>query len=290
MPNTRIHTGDLIPPVQSLEGYFLAGGVSIIQAAFAHSYFVDPNAVRARTPYYSERARRSREHFPGLDKGSAAIWPGDGREIRLDDNQYAQSAWERYTGHRLARGSGYGLRHIWGNTHNPDAFTAGWNFCYMPFWAGMLTEDQHPHPELQNAIRQASWDLFFADDPVCQRPEFVENPGLDLSALMGQQPLLILGRGTLPPTTRGNHSASNAVRNGREPIEIVKEIRSQTNQSWINICKGVRALQGKEHAPFGTLNVEANAKSRVRRILHETGLTVDQLENLLVDSGFWKSR
>jgi len=233
----RIHTGDLVPPIQSLEGYFLAGGVSIIQAAFAHSYFVDPNAVRARTPYYPDRVRRSREHFPGLDKGSTTIWTRDGREIRLDDNQYAQSAWERYTGHRLARGSGYGLRHIWGNTHNPDAFTAGWNFCYMPFWAGMLTEDQHPHPELQNAIQQASWDLYFSDNPVCQLPEFVENPGMDLDTIVRGQPLLILARETPanPRRTRRTTGQDAVLTITLEPSspEAFKDELLRTKQAWI---------------------------------------------------------
>ncbi len=123
--------------------------------------------VRERTPFFPDRARRSREHYPNLDKGAQATWDaGDGREVILDDNSRAQMAWERYTGHRLARGSGYGIRHIWGNTHNPEAFTAGWNLCYIPFWAGMLTEDQHPYVELQRAVRQASWDLFFSQNPV----------------------------------------------------------------------------------------------------------------------------
>lgn len=196
MPNIHIHTGDLTSPIQSLEDYFRDGGISIIQAAFAHSYFVHPDSVRERTPYYPDRARRSREHYPGLDKGKTAVWSGDGSTVRLDDNGRAQTAWEKYTGSKLARGTGYGLRHIWGNTHNPHAFTAGWNFCYMPFWAGMLTEDQHPHPELQSVIRQASWDLYFSDNPVCQLPEFVENPGLDLNMILGEQPLLILAQET----------------------------------------------------------------------------------------------
>ena len=91
----RIHNGDLVSPVRSLEDYIREGGVSIIQAAFAHSYFVHPDAVRAKTPYFPERARRSREHYPGLEKGRQAIWPGDGREVWLDDNQHAQMAWER---------------------------------------------------------------------------------------------------------------------------------------------------------------------------------------------------
>ncbi len=270
--------------MQSLEDYFRAGGVSIIQAAFAHSFFVDPNAVRVRTPYNPQRARRSREHYPGLDKGSAAIWQGDGREIRLDDNQYAQSAWAGYTGHRLARGSGYGLRHIWGNTHNPDAFTAGWNFCYMPFWAGMLTEDQHPHPELQKAIRQASWDLYFSDDPVCQIPEFVENPGLDLGSMLGQQPLLILAQEATAKPTRQRQDATNGD-DDEEFVQRVKAIRTKAHQSWSNICKAVKALQGKDHEPFGTRNVENSAKSCVRKILRETELTAAQLEDWLAGNG-----
>ena len=99
-------------------------------------------------------------------------------------------AWERYTGHGLSRRSRYGVRHIWGNSHNPDAFTAGWNLCYMPFWAGMLTEDQHPHPELQTPIRQASWDLYFSDNPVCEVPDFVHDGGIDLVARLDGNPLM----------------------------------------------------------------------------------------------------
>ena len=148
-PNFRIKTDDIIPAIQSLEEYFREGGASLVQAAFQHTYFVHPQAILNKTPLFPERARRSREHYPGIDKGQSTIWKaGDGREIILDDNSRAQMAWKRYTGHGLSRHSGYGVRHIWGNTHNPDAFTAGWNLCYMPFWAGMLTEDQHPHPEL----------------------------------------------------------------------------------------------------------------------------------------------
>ena len=94
----QIHTGELAPPVRSLEDYFREGGVSIIQAAFQHSYFVHPDAVRAKTPYFPERARRSREHYPGLEKGKQAIWPGNGREVRLDDNQHAQMAWKSIRG------------------------------------------------------------------------------------------------------------------------------------------------------------------------------------------------
>ena len=191
-PNFRVHDGDLVPAIKSLEEYFKEGGASIVQAAFQHTFFVDPDSVLNNTPLFPNRARRSREHYRGIDKGQTTRWKaGDGREIILDDNSRAQTAWERYTGSKLARRSGYGVRHIWGNTHNPEAFTAGWNLCYMPFWAGMLTEDQHPHHELQTAIRQASWDLYFSGNPVCQVPDFVNNPGMDLDNILDGHPLLI---------------------------------------------------------------------------------------------------
>ena len=240
MVNVQIHPGDLIPPIQSLENYFWHGGVSIIQSAFAHSYFVHPDAVRAKTPYYRDRARYSREHYAGLGKGELTNWSEDGRPIRLDDNQYAQNAWTGYTRRPLSRGSGYGLRHIWGNTHNPDAFTAGWNFCYMPFWAGMLTEDQHPHPELRDAIKQASWDLYFRDDPVCPPPDFVANPGLDLQTILGGQPLLILTRdATADVTPSGRASTHDAVLPislDPSPAQVFKEALLRTKQAWIVIA------------------------------------------------------
>ena len=288
MLDFQIHHGGLASPVQSLEDYFRKAKVSIIQAAFAHSYFVDPDAVRAKTPYFPEWARRSREHYPGLEKGKQATWRGNGREVevRLDDNQHAQMAWEKYTGHRLVRGRGYSVRHIWGHPWDPDFFTAGWNLCYMPFWAGMLTEQQHPHPELEKAIRQASWDLCFRNNPVCQPPDFVVDPGMDLSSLLPGQRVLILER---EPSVPGKRTAVAAAKSPDTPgsqVERVKEIRSKSKQSWSNIRKAARGLQGLEHQPFGTPKVESSAKCCVRKILSETGLTLAQIETLLDEQGW----
>ena len=193
MSNFRVFRGELTSPIEAMEHYFREGKNSIITAAFAHSYFVDPEEVRAKPTYFCDRARYSRKKYPGKGKGQQVTLP-DKREIWLDDNQYAQMAWERYTGRRLERGTGYGVRHIWGNPWNPDCYTAGWNLCYMPFWAGMLTEDQHPHKELQTAIKQASWDLYFRDNPVCDPPDFVQNSGRNLSDFLVEQPILILGK------------------------------------------------------------------------------------------------
>ena len=162
----------------------------MIRAAFACSYFTCPNKVRAKTPLFPDRARYSREHYPDKKKGEWTEWGN--REVKLDDNSAAHRAWEKYTGHALLRKSGYGLRHIWGHPWNPDAFTAGWNLCYMPFWAGMLTEKQHPHEKLECAFRQASWNLYFAENSVCDKPDFVENPGMDLDSILDGRPILIL--------------------------------------------------------------------------------------------------
>ena len=270
MANLHIHSEDIVPAIQSLEDYFRSGGTSLLEASFRHTYFIHPEAVRNRTPYFPERARRSREHYPGVDKGKRTIWhAGDGREVILDDNSRAQMAWERYTGRRLMRKSGYGVRHIWGNTHNPIAFTAGWNLCYMPFWAGMLTEEQHPHPQLQKAIRQASWDLFFADSPVCDPPEFVNDPSLELAPLVDGNPFLIL--------SRESHSiAPNQAREGRrksrlsiklEPPDSADFLAAliRTKKAWIEVSyqdgrKELRPWKAGNMKP--TSNVFGNLRSR----------------------------
>ena len=276
MTRTHIYTGDLVSPIQSLDGYLQKGGVTIIQAAFEHSFFAHPNNVRGETPRFPDRARYSRKHYPGLNKGDRTTWKG--RDVRLDDNSSAQRAWVAYSARRLERQSGYSVRHVWGHPWNPDAFTAGWNLCYMPFWAGMLTEDQHRHPELEQAIRQAAWDLYFREKPVCAPPDFVQDPGLDLESILGEQPLLILAG----ETTATTPSALSPDSSNAEIVARVKEIRIERHQSWSNIRKAARALQGKGHKPFGTPNVEASAKSGVRRILRETALSPAQLEDLLI--------
>ena len=295
----QLHHGGLSHPVRMLEEYFRQGGVSILQAAFAHSYFIHPDQVRNNTPYFPARARFSRKHYPGVSKGQKAVWQGDGRDVTVDDNQHAQLAWERYTGRGLVRGTGYSIRHIWGLPWDPEFFTAGWNLCYMPFWAGMLTESQHPHQELETAIRQASWDLYFRNNRVCPPPPPVEDPGMDLSVLLGGQPILILERESLPDnlppsdasqeknltipsrTIRSGRRSSPSVALGDSIPDRIRAIRSQTHQSWSNLWKAVRSLQGLDHEPFGTPNVESSAKSCVRRIQREIGLTLSEIEAFL---------
>ena len=275
LPETRIHDRGLVPPIESLEHYLRKGGSTIIRAAFEHSYFIHPDSVRGNTPRYPDRARNSREHYPGSVRGDAATWQG--REVTLGDNTKAQQAWRAYSRRPLQRGSGYGIRHIWGHPWNPDAFTAGWNLCYMPFWAGMLTEEQHPHAELTAAVQQASWDLYFRGDPVCALPEFVRDPGIDLDAILDGQPLLILAGGS-------RTAKRSKIRPGAQDGDIdarIREIRRASHQSWSNLLKAALSLQGLPHEPFGTTNVRATARTTVRRLLSETELDLTRLERRL---------
>lgn len=275
MTETRIHDGELVSPVESLESYFRQGGTTVLRAAFEHSRFLHPDRVRQNTPLYPDRARLSREHYPKCDRGDRATWRG--REVRLGDNSAAQRAWASYSGRPLERGSGYSVRHVWGHPWDPDAFTAGWNLCYMPFWAGMLTERQHPHPELEAAVRQAAWDLYFRHDPVCAPPDFVTNPGIDLGEILCGQPLLILAAGTARADPRAQPSGVS----GDDIDTCIREVRRAARQSWSNLLKAALSLQEKPHKPFGTPNVRATARSTLRRIQRETGLDLAAIERRL---------
>ena len=56
MVSFHIQCEDPVPAIQSLEDYFREGGISIIQAAFKHTYFVHPDAVLK--PESTEGGRR----------------------------------------------------------------------------------------------------------------------------------------------------------------------------------------------------------------------------------------
>lgn len=268
--------GEFPAPIETLERHFVSGGVSLVQAVFENTFFVHPESVRARSPYYPDYARKSRQHYPGLDTGAAAEWQS--QPVRLDTNARAQLAWAKYSGRAIVRGSGYGVRHIWGHPWDPSAFTAGWNLAYMPFWAGMLTEDQHPHPVVQAAIKQAGWELFFRSDPVCDPPEFVEEPGVDLGALLDGQPLLVV-RVHDPSTRRAARELQ--IDDGAGVEATVIAIRRHVGNSWSNLSKAAAALQGLEHPSFSTRNVENTSKSHVRRMVRETGASLAEIGSII---------
>ena len=79
------------------------------------------------------------------------------------------------------------------------------------------------------------------------------------------------------------HNPSNAT---GDIVELVKAIRAQKHQSWSNIRKAARSLQGLEYEPFGTLNVERSAKSCVKKMHADTGLSLAQIETLIDGQGW----
>lgn len=70
---TELWKGPLPAPIDALEQLLQQGGTTIVQAAFQYSFFAHPDAVRRRTPWYPERARLSREHYPGRNRGETAL-------------------------------------------------------------------------------------------------------------------------------------------------------------------------------------------------------------------------
>ena len=99
----------------------------------------------------------------------------------------------------------------------------------MPSWAGDLTEEKLAYPLLEEIMRQAAWNLFFRDDPVCAPPGFVEDPGMDLDSVLGGQPVLILEN--KPDRTIVEELPLDSP--ARELMERIRDIRRQKRQSWL---------------------------------------------------------
>lgn len=146
----------------------------------------------------------------------------------------------------------------------------------------MLTEDQHPHPGVRAAIKQASWELFFRNEPVCAVPSYVNDQGTDLDTVLDGQSLLIL-RGSDINGQFGVRGTDRSRGSAEHPAQVVLELRRSMNASWSNLGKAVRALQGHEYIPFGTQNVGNSAKSQVGRMMRETGLGLPALASLIDD-------
>ena len=115
---------------------------------------------------------------------------------------------------------------------------------------------------------------------------------LYLPARMADQPILVLEKeagtvaGCSVASAHGAHGGSGpAVGAGTVP-ERVRAIRSRSHQSWSNIRKAARSLQGLEHEPFGTPNVESSSKSCVRKICSEEGPSYAEVEALLDERGW----
>ena len=141
----------------------------------------------------------------------------------------------------------------------------------------IVTAPNHPHPESERAVRQAAWDLYFRDDPVCIPPEFVTDPGIDLDAVLCGQPVLLLAGGVAAAKRRGIPAGAS-----NEDVDArIRELRRITRQSWSNLLKAALSLQGKPHQPFGTGSVQATAQSAIRGMQRETALDFAALERRL---------
>lgn len=109
---------------------------------------------------------------------------------------------------------------------------------------------------------------------------------MDLSSLLAGQPILILGKLDSAITKQNRVADANPTSATGNVVEQVKAVRDQARQSWSNIRKAARALQGLEHEAFGTANVENGAKACVRKMQTSTGLSSAEIEALLDEQGW----
>ncbi|RYZ40431.1 MAG: hypothetical protein EOO71_16220 [Myxococcaceae bacterium] len=71
-------------PMLVLEELLLRAGLTLVEATLRYSFFIAPEAVRARCPWFPNRSRMSRQHFPLGDCGDRALWRE--REVTLGHN------------------------------------------------------------------------------------------------------------------------------------------------------------------------------------------------------------
>ena len=87
-------------------------------------------------------------------------------------------------------------------------------------------------------------------------------------------------RGASPPATQAVAEEGSGDRSG-SPEEVIRAIRTERHQSWMNLRKAARAILDLPHEPFGTVNVANSSKSTVRTMQRETGVPLDRLKEML---------
>lgn len=102
---------------------------------------------------------------------------------------------------------------------------------------------------------------------------------MNLAELLGDQPLLVLAPGT-STTAAGD---GRLFTNSQTATTIIIGIRARSNQSWSNVLKAIASLGGRPHDGFGPPNVEASAKSVVRKMMLQTGLSLDELGRAVLE-------
>ena len=227
------------------------GGVSIVHCA--HTLPVRPRQ-RESSSYYPDRVRFSRTHYPGLGKGSSTRWSGDGREVTFGLTTSMRRAWtpaSAYPRACIGRLAGVWPTGTSGGIHGIQVtlFRARvWNFCYM------MTRSPARSRTNLTAMSRPLKAGHLACDMIRQRFE------LYTESVLAGQPILVLHRNSSINLTESGSRRPEVSNSYETDFEHVKAIRAQTHQSWTNIRKASRLLQGKDYEAFGTRNVENGAK------------------------------
>ena len=179
MVNKRMHTGDIVSPDSVFGELFPERWGTILQAAFEHSFFLDPDKVRVKTPYFSDRARYSREHYPACKEeisllGMAMVGAFAWMTIRLHNGLggHTRNA-------RCERGSGYvTFGDILGIPVHSRPVES---LLYAILGGPADRKSSIPIRHWRRLCVRLRGISTFERIPYVIPPDFVENPGMDLT-------------------------------------------------------------------------------------------------------------
>lgn len=187
-------------------GLLPGGRDDVTRMVLKTTHFVAPAQIVATPAVFPDCVHVSRAHHRDCPKGSRSRWKGlgveDWRDVEVWDNTKARAAIAQYAGLALNGPKrivekGWEVAHIWGDKHDPEYFTAGWNMCLMPSFLRDLAEEQQGNVDLGDLLRQIAWDLYFADTaeirvPMPSRPVAAPARRIDIGKLIPDwKPLLI---------------------------------------------------------------------------------------------------
>jgi hypothetical protein len=182
------------------------GRDDVTRAVLKTTHFVAPARIVAKPVVFPDCVHVSQAHHRDCRKGSRSRWQGSGienwRDVEVWDNTKARAAIQYYgrlalNGRSRRVEKGWEVAHIWGDKHDPEYFTAGWNMCLMPSFLRDLVEEQQGNLDLRDLLRQIAWDLYFADTaapriPMPSRPVAAPARRIEVGKLIQDwKPLLI---------------------------------------------------------------------------------------------------
>ena len=113
----------------------------------------------------------------------------------------------------------------------------------------LLDRRPTPAPELQAAICQASWDLYFSGNPVCEIPDFVNHPGVNPDNILDEIPRLILSpespkTATKSASTGRRQPGAMMMNRFEEKIrELTRPINGQLPRPWMTAMTNPREAE-----------------------------------------------